>query len=54
VWSIETFQLAKSIQAHQGSVLCLYLSGDGSVLFSSAGDAIVNVCRSGVFAGCEG
>jgi len=47
VWSIETFQLVKSIQAHQGSVLCLYLSADESVLFSSAGDAIVNVGRSG-------
>lgn len=47
MWSIETFQLVKSIQAHQGSVLCLYLSDDGSVLFSSAGDAIINVGRSG-------
>ncbi|KAG0637865.1 hypothetical protein HOY80DRAFT_222734 [Tuber brumale] len=49
VWSIETFQLVKSVHAHQGSVLCLYLSDDQSVLFSSAGDAIINVWNAKTF-----
>lgn len=43
VWSLETFELLSSLRAHRGSVLCLCLSADKKLLFSSAGDAIVNV-----------
>lgn len=43
VWSLVTFELLFNVHAHRGSVLCLYLSADGKLLFSSAGDAIVNV-----------
>ena len=32
------------MKGHQGSVLCLTLSEDKKMLFSSAGDAIVKVC----------
>ena len=43
VWSIETYEHIGKIRAHRGSVLSLSLSDDGQLLFSSAGDAIVNV-----------
>ena len=43
VWSLETFELLSRIHAHKSSVLCLNLSADGTLLFTSAGDAIVNV-----------
>ena len=43
VWSLETFELLSNIHAHKSSVLCLNLSADGTLLFTSAGDAIVNV-----------
>lgn len=43
VWSLETYELLSTVSAHRGSVLCLYLSTDKNLLFSSAGDAIVNV-----------
>ena len=43
VWSLETFELLSSIHAHKSSVLCLNLSADGTLLFTGAGDAIVNV-----------
>ena len=43
IWSSDTYELITSIFAHDGSVLCLKLSVDGELLFSSAGDAIVNV-----------
>ena len=43
VWSLDTFELLANIHAHRGSVLCLYLSPEDHLLFSSAGDAIVNV-----------
>ena len=46
VWSLETFELLSSIHAHKSSVLCLDLSADGTLLFTSAGDAIVNVGRT--------
>ncbi|KAE8453264.1 hypothetical protein EG329_011331 [Mollisiaceae sp. DMI_Dod_QoI] len=42
VWSLASFELVLRIQAHTRAVLCLFLSGDGKLLFSSAGDAIVN------------
>ena len=38
-----------SIRAHRGSVLCLHLSADHEHLFTSAGDAIVNVCKGIVY-----
>jgi di- and tripeptidase len=41
-WSLESFELVLRIQAHKRAVLCLYLSREGGLLFSSAGDAIVN------------
>lgn len=43
VWSLEAFDLLSDIHAHRGSVLCLCLAADNKLLFSSAGDAIVNV-----------
>ncbi|RCI16035.1 hypothetical protein L249_3048 [Ophiocordyceps polyrhachis-furcata BCC 54312] len=43
VWSLATFHQVHLIQAHKRSVLSLFLSPDGSLLFSSAGDPIVNV-----------
>lgn len=43
VWSLETYELLFRVHAHRGSVLCLSLSADKKLLFSSAGDAIVNV-----------
>ena len=42
VWSLASFELVLRIQAHTRAVLCLFLSADGQLLFSSAGDAIVN------------
>lgn len=42
VWSLATFELVLRIQAHTRAVLCLFLSPDRKLLFSSAGDAIVN------------
>ena len=42
VWSLASFELVARIQAHTRAVLCLFLSADGTLLFSSAGDAIVN------------
>lgn len=45
VWSLETYELLSKVHAHRGSVLCLSLSADKRLLFSSAGDAIVNVRR---------
>lgn len=43
VWSLETYELLSTVNAHRGSLLCLCLSADKELLFSSAGDAIVNV-----------
>ncbi|MCJ1397453.1 hypothetical protein MMC11_000646 [Xylographa trunciseda] len=43
VWSLETYELLYSVAAHRGAVLGLFVSHDGKLLFSSAGDAIVNV-----------
>ncbi|KAI9776397.1 MAG: hypothetical protein M1839_009593 [Geoglossum umbratile] len=43
VWSLKTYELVATIRGHRGSVLCLCLSEDQSLLFSSAGDAIINV-----------
>ena len=43
VWSLNTLELLHSIRAHRGSLLGFCLSADGKLLFSSGGDAIVNV-----------
>ena len=43
VWSLASFELILRIPAHTRAVLCLFLSLDRKLLFSSAGDAIVNV-----------
>lgn len=43
VWSLATFQQVDSIVAHRRSVLSLFLSPCASLLFSSAGDPIINV-----------
>ncbi|KAI6711758.1 hypothetical protein JHW43_005710 [Diplocarpon mali] len=42
VWSLASFELVIRLQAHTRAVLCLFLSTDSKLLFSSAGDAIVN------------
>lgn len=46
VWSLASFELVNRIQAHTRAVLCLFLSADGELLFSGAGDAIVNAWHS--------
>jgi di- and tripeptidase len=43
VWDINTYERRGTLKGHQGSVLCLCLSEDKKLLFSSAGDAIVKV-----------
>ncbi|KAI5840366.1 hypothetical protein BZA05DRAFT_414086, partial [Tricharina praecox] len=49
VWSLATYSLVATLRGHSGSVLSLHLSsspsssGEGELLFSSAGDAIVQV-----------
>jgi di- and tripeptidase len=45
-WSLETYELVLSVHAHQESVLGLYLSEDGDLLFSSGGDSVINVTTS--------
>ncbi|USW48647.1 Putative peptidase M20, WD40/YVTN repeat-like-containing domain superfamily [Septoria linicola] len=43
VYSLTTYEKKAVIEGHRGSVLGLYLSQDQKLLFSSAGDRIVNV-----------
>lgn len=43
VWSLGTYQLVQTIQAHKRSVLCLLLSEDSKYLFSSACEPIIGV-----------
>ncbi|KAI5866075.1 glutathione degradosome [Durotheca rogersii] len=43
VWLLGTFEKVHHIQAHKRSVMSLFLSNDGTLLFSSASDPIVNV-----------
>ncbi|KAL8749722.1 MAG: hypothetical protein Q9199_007514 [Rusavskia elegans] len=43
IWSLDTYERLRSIKAHHRSVLSLYVSRAQGLLFSSAGDAIVNV-----------
>ncbi|RAK78832.1 glutamine amidotransferase subunit DUG2 [Aspergillus fijiensis CBS 313.89] len=48
-WSLETYDLVLSVHAHQESVLDLYLSEDGELLFSTGGDSVVNVWSTRTF-----
>ncbi|KAJ5669504.1 hypothetical protein N7462_010574 [Penicillium macrosclerotiorum] len=48
-WSLETYDLVLSVHAHKESVLGLYLSEDGNLLFSSGGDSVVNVWSTRTF-----
>ncbi|KAJ5550543.1 Peptidase M20 [Penicillium sp. DV-2018c] len=48
-WSLETYDLVAQVHAHKESVLGLYLSEDGSLLFSSGGDSVVNVWSARTF-----
>ncbi|KAL4804478.1 hypothetical protein BDV18DRAFT_143243 [Aspergillus unguis] len=48
-WSLENYDLVLSVRAHQESVLDLYLSEDGDLLFSSGGDSVVNVWSTRTF-----
>ncbi|EBA27315.1 hypothetical protein KXW98_007215 [Aspergillus fumigatus] len=48
-WSLETYELVLSVHAHQESVLGLYLSEDGDLLFSSGGDSVINVWSTRTF-----
>lgn len=45
-WSLDNYDLVLSVRAHQESVLDLFLSEDGDLLFSSGGDSVVNVPTS--------
>ncbi|KAL8636876.1 MAG: hypothetical protein Q9228_005786 [Teloschistes exilis] len=47
VWSLKTYERLASIKAHNRSVLSLFVSEEDGLLFSSARDAIVNVCQEG-------
>ena len=47
VWSLDTYELLGTIRAHRGSLLSLCLSHDPELLFSSGGDALVNVWNAG-------
>ncbi|KAL3452624.1 hypothetical protein BJX65DRAFT_303439 [Aspergillus insuetus] len=48
-WSLENYDLVLSVRAHQESVLDLYLSESGDLLFSSGGDSVVNVWSTRTF-----
>ena len=43
VWSLGSYQLVQTIQAHRHSVLCLFLTSDYKYLFSSACEPIISV-----------
>jgi di- and tripeptidase len=42
-WSLNTYQLLLSVQAHQEGVVSLYISDDGQLLFSGGADSVINV-----------
>ncbi|KAJ5526293.1 hypothetical protein N7494_012943 [Penicillium frequentans] len=48
-WSLETYGLVLSVHAHKESVLGLYLSEDGNLLFSTGGDSVINVWSTRTF-----
>ncbi|CAJ0825842.1 11803_t:CDS:10 [Entrophospora sp. SA101] len=43
VWDLINFQQAGALKGHTGSILCLSLSSDQSMLFSSSGDGTVRI-----------
>ncbi|TEA13424.1 putative di- and tripeptidase DUG2 [Colletotrichum sidae] len=43
VWSLATFHRERTVQAHKRSVMSLFLSPDGTKLFSTAASPIINV-----------
>nr|CAG8483394.1 13512_t:CDS:10 [Entrophospora candida] len=43
VWDLINFQQAGALKGHTGSILCLSLSDDQSMLFSSSGDGTVRI-----------
>ena len=49
VWSLESYELLATIHAHQGGLLSLYISSDHKLLFSSGGDALVNIWDTSTF-----
>ncbi|MCJ1309702.1 hypothetical protein MMC25_003362 [Agyrium rufum] len=49
VWSLDTFERVTTIHAHRSSILSLFASEDGALLFSSGGDAIVNIWNTTTF-----
>ncbi|KAJ6256187.1 hypothetical protein Dda_9022 [Drechslerella dactyloides] len=49
VFSIETYDHVTDLKGHSRCVLSLVLSGDQSLLLSSAGDAVVNIWRAQTF-----
>ena len=46
MWSLDTYELVGKVTGHWGAILCLFLSEDREMLFSSAGDAIINVIKT--------
>ncbi|EED23096.1 WD repeat protein [Talaromyces stipitatus ATCC 10500] len=48
-WSLDTYELVLSVPAHGESVLSLFISPDGQLLFSSGGDSVVNVWSTTTF-----
>uniref|UniRef100_A0A093VIM6 Putative di-and tripeptidase DUG2 n=1 Tax=Talaromyces marneffei PM1 TaxID=1077442 RepID=A0A093VIM6_TALMA len=48
-WSLATYELVLSIPAHGESVLSLFISPDGQLLFSSGSDSVVNVWSTSTF-----
>lgn len=49
VYSLDTYERRRVLEAHRGSVLGLCLSQDQTLLFSSATDPIVNVWSTSTF-----
>ncbi|EPS41101.1 hypothetical protein H072_5005 [Dactylellina haptotyla CBS 200.50] len=49
VFSTETYDHVRDLKGHSGCILALVLSQDESLLFSSAGDAIINIWRTETF-----
>ncbi|KAK4452635.1 hypothetical protein QBC34DRAFT_292968 [Podospora aff. communis PSN243] len=50
VWSLGSYQLLQTIQAHKRSVLCLHLTSDNKYLLSSACEPIIKVWCPKTFA----
>lgn len=50
VWSIDTYELVATLKGHSGSVLSLTLAAAQGLLFSSGGDAIIQVWNADTLA----